>query len=177
MAKDKGSTAVEEQLSTDDIVAKDPGGKEILRIGPDGKDLPDFVEIATEGQIIAAKLIVARQEHGAVLQECVDLSQRTVDLAKEKAEMAKQLAAAYESAAKAQADLGQAKLQLAQHKLRDMEVKNKSLFDEVGLNENSTLTDDPEKHDIPGFSKGAWFVIDAKAREAANKAAENGASA
>ena len=177
MSKNKGTTAVEDEVKvTDDIVAKDVEGNEIHRIGPDGKDLPKFVAKATDAQIVAAKLIVARQEHGQALQECVNLSQRTVDLAKEKAEMAKQLAAAYESAAAAQADLGKANLKLAQHKMRDMEAQNKSLFVDVGLAENVTLTDDPESHDIKGFQKGDWFVVDAKARDAAKKVAEGNGS-
>ena len=177
MGKNKGTTAVEDGVKvTDDIVAKDVEGKEILRIGPDGKDLPKFVERATEAQVVAAKLIVARQEHGQALQECVNLSERNVALAKEKAEMAKQLADAYESAAVAQADLGKANLKLAQHKMRDMEVQNKSLFVDVGLAENVTLTDDPESHDISGFQKGDWFVVDATARDAAKKAAESNGS-
>ena len=182
MANEKGNTVVDEKvdekLSTDDIVVKDAEtGKPMLRIGPGGKDLPEYARIATEGQIVAAKPIVARQQHGVTLQECVNLSQRTVELAQEKAEMAKQLAAAYASAAKAQEDLGGANLKLARLQMKDMEVENKRLFAQVSLEENRTITDNPEQWDINGFNKGEWFIVDIERHAALHpkKGAENGA--
>lgn len=171
------SGVAEAPEATDEILATDPEtGKELLRIGPGGRHLPDYATDATEGQVVAAKLLVERQQHGQTLQECVSLAQRNADLAKQNAATVKQLAEAMEKASHAQQEAAQARLQLARLKMQNMESDNKSLFSQVGLAENATITDDPERWGISGRTKGEWFVVDTKAHEAANAAkAENGA--